>query len=151
MSTIIACIDTNKVSENVITFATQMAKKNNLKLQILAVIEGSHRNLLFGANTISSQKHIAIQKHLKKLTENICLKNDINPSISVREGDIVFEINKEFKSVDNCKMLIFGKSQNSQSDNGVLPQIIAKIGKKISVPVLIIPENVSENFWESLI
>jgi len=155
MSTIITCIDTNSVSEEVLNFASLLVKKNNFKLQILAVIEGSHRNLLFGSNAISNQKHLTIQKHLKKLVDNICLKNGVNPTISIREGDIVAEITKEFKMADNCKMLIFGKSQNSQSDNIVLPQIIDKIGKKINVPVLIIPEGISknfgENFWQELI
>ena len=38
-------------------------------------------------------------------------------------------------------MVIFGKSNNSLSDNTVLPKIINRIGSKIKVPVIIIPEN----------
>jgi nucleotide-binding universal stress UspA family protein len=147
MSTIIACIDLTSASENALRFATRMVKKNNLKLKILAVIDGSHRNLLFGSGAMSSQKHSQIQKHLKKLIDNICLKEGVEPEISVREGDIVTEITKEVKSVGNCQMIVFGKSQNFQSDNTVLPKIVGKIGDKINASVMIIPQNISPEFW----
>ena len=147
MSTIIACIDSTNASENALRYATHMVKRNNLKLRILAVIEGSHRNLLFASEAISNQKRNQIQKHLKKLVDNICIPNGIEPSISIREGDIVAEITKEMKVVGNCKMIVFGKSQNFQSDNTVLPKIVGKIGDKINASVMIIPQNISEDFW----
>lgn len=147
MSTIIACIDSTNASENALRYATLIVKKNNLKLQILAVIEGSHRNLLFGSEAIANQKHHQIQKNLKKLVDNICISNGVEPSISIREGDIVTEITKEIKSVGNCQMIVFGKSQNFQSDNTVLPKIVGRIGSKINAPVVIIPQNISDNFW----
>jgi len=45
-------------------------------------------------------------------------------------------------------MVVFGKSQNSQSDEIVLPKIINTIGNKIKIPVIIIPENVDKIFLE---
>ena len=67
MATIIVCVDTNTASENALRYACHLIKKNNnnLKLQILAVIEGSHRNLLFGSETIGSQKKSQMEKYLK--------------------------------------------------------------------------------------
>jgi len=147
MSTIIACIDSTIASENALRFATKMVKKNNAKLKILAVVEGSHRNLLFASGAISTQKHSQIQKHLKKLIDNICLKEGVEPDISIREGDIVTEITKEVKAVGDCQMIVFGKSQNFQSDNNVLPKIVGKIGDKINATVMIIPQNISPEFW----
>ena len=152
MATIIVCVDTNNASENALRFACYLMKKNNnLKLQILAVIEGSHRNLLFGSEAIGSQKKLQTEKFLKKIVENVCLKNDIVPTVSIREGDIVAEITKEVKMIGDCKMIIFGKSQKSQSDNTVLPKIVGRIGNKINAPVFIIPENIGENDWQNLI
>ena len=39
------------------------------------MIEGSHRNLLFGSEAIGSQKKLQTEKFLKKIVENVCLKN----------------------------------------------------------------------------
>ncbi len=152
MATIIVCVDTNNASENALRYACYLIKKNiNLKLQILAVIEGSHRNLLFGSEAIGSQKKLQTEKFLKKIVENVCVKNEVVPTVSIREGDIVAEITKEVKAIGDCKMLIFGKSQKSQSDNTVLPKIVGRIGDKINAPVFIIPENFGENDWQNLI
>jgi hypothetical protein len=152
MATIIVCDDTHTPSENALRFACYLMKKNNnLKLQILAVIDGSHRNLLFGSEAIGSQKKLQIEKYLKKIVENVCEKNNVVPTLSIREGDIVAEITKEVKAIGDCKMIIFGKSQKSQSDNTVLPKIVGRIGDKINASVLIIPENIGENDWQNLI
>ena len=110
-------------------------------MEILAVIEASHRNLLFGAQAIGDQKKIQMEKHLKKLINSTCNEYEIYPDISTREGDIASEIINQLKNSPNCQMVIFGKSHNSLSDNTVLPKIINKIGSKIKVPVIIVPEN----------
>lgn len=152
MATIIVCIDMNSASENALGYACNLIKKNNnLKLHILTVIEGSHRNLLFGSEMIGSQKHLQMDKYMKKIIDNICKKHDITPIVSIREGDIISEITNEVKIVADCKMIIFGKSQKSKSDNTVLPKIVGRIGDKINAPVFIIPENIGENDWQNLI
>ena len=153
MATIIVCIDMNSASENALGYACHLIKRNNnnLKLHILTVIEGSHRNLLFGSEMIGSQKHLQMDKYLKKIIDNICKKHDITPIVSIREGDIISEITNEVKTVVDCKMIIFGKSQKSKSDNTVLPKIVGRIGDKINAPVFIIPENIGENDWQNLI
>ena len=125
--------------------------KGNERLHILTVIEGSHRNLLFGSEMIGSQKHLQMDKYMKKIIDNICKKHDITPIVSIREGDIISEITNEVKTIADCKMIIFGKSQKSKSDNTVLPKIVGRIGDKINAPVFIIPENIGENDWQNLI
>ena len=138
---IIVCIDTTNASEKALEYACFQAKNHNFNLEILAVIEASHKNLLFGAQAISRQKRQQMEKYLKKLINGICLEYEINPAISMREGEISHEIILQLKNSPNCQMIIFGKSCNSLSDNTVLPKIVSKIGSKIMVPVVIIPEN----------
>ena len=93
MATIIVCIDINSASENALSYACHLVKNNsNLKLQILAVIEGSHRNLLFGSEMIGSQKHLQMDKYLKKIIDNIFKKHDIAPLVTICEGDVINEI-----------------------------------------------------------
>lgn len=146
MSTIIICLDLSNNSEKILLQAIKIAKKNQAKLHILAVIEGSHKNLLFGSVAISNQKHLQMQKHLKKLIDNVCASNNIMPTMSVREGEIVEEITKEVAIFNDCKLLIFGKSEKSQSDNVVLPKIVGRVGNKILAPIMVIPYNIAEDF-----
>ncbi len=149
--TIVVCIDTSNASEASLRYACRKAKNSGFAVQILAVMEASHKNLLFGAKAIGNEKRQELEKHLEKLIDKVCKETGIIPSVSIREGDIVTEIVREIKSAPSCTMLVFGKSNNSQSDNTVLPKIAKKIGNKINVPVTIVPENLSTEFLENLV
>jgi hypothetical protein len=147
---IIVCIDTTNASEGALRYACYKAKAG-FAVQILAVLEASHKNLLFGSRAIGNEKRRLLETHLKKLIEKIHIETGVIPSISIREGDIVTEITREIKTTPNCAMLVFGKSHNSLSDNTVLPKISQRIGTRINVPVTIVPEDLSKEFLEKLV
>lgn len=146
--TIIVCIDTTNASQAALLYACDKATTMGYTVQILAVLEASHKNLLFGARAIGNEKRQQLSKHLDNLIKSICQKCAITPRISIREGEIVTEITRELKTNPDCKMMVFGKSHNALSDNTVLPKIVGKIGHKINVPVTIVPENLSSEFLQ---
>jgi hypothetical protein len=120
-------------------------------VQILAILEASYKNLPFAAKAIGNEKRQQLETRIKKLIDVACKETGITPAISIHEGDIAAEIIRELKTTPDCKMIVFGKSQNSLSDNTVLPKIVGKIGSKINVPVTIVPENLSDEFLKSLV
>jgi K+-sensing histidine kinase KdpD len=148
--TIIVCIDTSSASRTTLRYACRKAKTLGFNIHILAVLEASHKNLLFGSRAISDEKRQQIDKHLDRLIKNICEEFKIIPAVAVREGDIVTEIISELKLVPNCRLLVFGKSNTSLSDNTVLPKLVGKVGNRIAVPVTIVPENLSKDLLEIL-
>lgn len=148
--TILICVDTNNPSITALRYACYRAKKLGFSLQILTVIENSHKNMLFGSRAISQDKKKHIEKTLKKLLDDLYAETSVIPVVSMREGDIASEIVKEVRSIANCVTIFLGKSYNPLSDNTVLPKIIRKIGDKIKIPVTIIPENLSENYFKAL-
>ena len=145
ISTIMVCIDTTNASQAALNYACHKAKALGFKVHILAVLEASHKNLLFGSKAMGNEKRQQLEKHLDKLIDSVRQKTNIIPSVSVREGDISTEIIREFKLVAGCKLIVFGKSNNSLSDNTVLPQIVSKVGGKINTPITIIPESLSDD------
>jgi nucleotide-binding universal stress UspA family protein len=148
---IIACVDITNTSSRALKYACLKAKKMNFTVTILAVMEDSHKNLMFGSRAIAQDKRKQLERNLTKLTSEIHLSTGITPAISVREGEIMTEILKEIKDTPRCAMLVLGKSQNTLSDNSLLPKVAQKIGNKIKVPVTIVPENLSDEFLEKLI
>ena len=149
--TIIVCIDTANASIAALRYACYKAKKSDLAVRILAVMEASHKNLIFGSKAIANEKRQLLEKYLDKLIEEVQKETAIIPTISVREGEITTEIISEIKATPNCTILVFGKSHNSLSDNTVLPKIVKKIGNKINVPVTIVPENLSNEYLLKLV
>ena len=148
---IIACVDIINTSSRALRYACLKAKKMNFALTILAVMEASHKNLMFGSRVITQDKRQELEKNIKKLTGEIHQTYGIIPVIAVREGEIMTEIIKEIKDTPRCAMLVLGKSHNALSDNSLLPKVAQKIGNKIKVPVTIVPENLSDEFLEKLV
>ncbi len=148
--TILICIDTTNASETALRYACYKAKKKGFAVQILAVLEGSHKNLIFGSKAIGDDKRNQLEKHLENLISKVCKETGVMPSVSIREGDIVTEITREIRTIPTCTMLIFGKSNNSLSDNTVLPKIVQKLGTKIKIPTTIVPEHLSDKYLQSL-
>jgi len=151
MSSIIVCIDTTNASETALRYACCKAKNAGFSVQILAILEASYKNLPFAAKAIGNEKRQQLEVRIKKLIDVACKETGITPAISIREGEITAEIIRELKATADCKMIVFGKSQNSLSDNTVLPKIVGKIGSKINVPVTIVPENLNDEFLKSLV
>lgn len=144
--TIIVCLDTNSSSNTVLKYACYQAKKNSYGVQILSIIENSHKDLLFVSKAIGKEKRLLIEQHLNKLIDEAYQETGVIASISIREGDVIAAIIKEIRETPNCAMLIFGKSQDSSSDNIILPKISKKIGSKIHVPIVIIPQNLNNRY-----
>lgn len=143
---IILCIDTNNLSKNIIKYALNQAKKMNCNLSILTIIESSNKNLIFGAKALYNQQRSQIEQELKKIVSEMN-EEEIIPIISIREGEVLKEIISEIQENTNCKKLLLSKSKNIKSDNSLLPKLINQIGDKIKIPVSIIPQSLSEDFF----
>lgn len=149
--TILVCVDATTVSEITLKYACLKSRILGFQVQILSIIEPSHKNLIFGSQKIGIEKRNKIEKYINELVKKIATELEIIPTISIREGDIATEIVKEVKANPCCVMVVFGKSQKSQSDNTVLPKMAQKIGTKINVPITIVPENLNENLFRLLV
>ncbi len=149
-SNILVCIDITSASSITLRYACLKAKKTGFSVHILAVIESSYKSMLFVSEAVGKDKRMQVEEHLSKLIEEVNKETGIIPTISIREGDISSEIIKAVKDDEDCAMVILGKSSTSLSDNTVLPIISRKIGNKVRVPVVIVPENMDEGYLKRL-
>ena len=147
---IIVSVDTNNPSQASLRYACYKARITGFKLKILSVMEDSHKNLLFGAKIIGNEKRQEAEKNIRKLVNTVCKEYNIEPIVVLREGGIAAEIIREIKHTQNCDMIILSKSNNSQSDNTVLPKIMQKIGNKINVPLLLVPQDLPQEYLDRL-
>lgn len=149
-SSILVCVDITSASSIALRYACCKARKTGFAVHILAVIESSYKSLLFVSKAVGKDKRMQVETHLNKLIKEVNEETGIIPTVSIREGDISAEIIKEVKEDEDCAMVILGKSSTSLSDNTVLPIISRKIGDKIKVPVVIVPENMDEDYLKRL-
>lgn len=150
--TILVCIDSSNASLIALKYASIKAQKLGFRIEILSILEPSHKNLLFGSSAISKEKRGKMEEYIQKAVTDIFKDKDYIPSVEIREGDITNEILREVKNNTNCVTLVFGKSHSSsQSDNTVLPKMAQNISRKIRIPILIVPENIDKNIFDLML
>ncbi len=139
-SVILVCVDAMNSSTSALCYAFDQARKNNCAVQVLAVVDNSYKNLMFGAKALALSKRKQIEENVIKMINELRLETNITPNVAIVEGDILEEIVKEVKATPDCAMLVLGKTSNQLSDNAVLPNVAKGIGKRIDVLVTIVPE-----------
>jgi len=146
MASIAVCIDINNICESALRYACSQANNQQCKLEIVIAIDSSHQNFLFGSKVIANQKRKQVQKNVCTLLEKICGEFNIIPAIAISEGEVIVEIIKAIALINDCKLVVFGKSHSAGSDNSILPKIIRYVGNKIKPPLLVVPNNIDLNF-----
>jgi K+-sensing histidine kinase KdpD len=147
---IIVCLDPESNSQTALRYAACIAKKSGFDIKILLVLPSEQRSLLFASKAMSQESKIIARKRLNKIIAGVNQEIAIKPQIKIIEGSVVQQITAEAQSQKDCVMMIFGKSANISSDNSVLPKIIQKVSNKIKVPVVIVPENLSQERLKDL-
>ncbi len=150
--TILVCVDNSNASLVALKYASLKAKRLGFKTEILSILEPSHKNLLFGSQTIAREKRLKIERYINSAIKEIFTESDHIPAVEIKEGDIANEIVREVKNNPNCISLVLGKSQkSSHGDNTVLSKIAQSISRKVKVPILIVPENIDKNIFELMV
>lgn len=149
---IAVCVSKNSSSLTALKYACYKAKRVNFSVHIVAVMESDDfKGLLFVSDVVKENKRQEIEDHINKIIDIASHETKIMPSISIREGEITQEIIDEMKNNPNYSLLVFGKSIKSMSNNTVLPKITNEIADKIKVPVVIVPDNLDDDFLKKLV
>ncbi len=147
----LVCVNSEKYSETALHFVCQMAKDNHGIVTILHVIEpADYQTLGAVAEKMREETINEAENLLKKLADKAKKWGDIMPSLLVKEGLIEDEIIAVLEEDKNISMLITGTASGTSVKSKILPPLVASLGKKLSIPMLIIPGNLSNRQIEDL-
>lgn len=139
----LVCVNSEKYSEVALRFACKIAKGNNASVIILHVIEPSNYNS-FGAiaDKMLVESHQNANILLKSLSKIAHQEYNITSQLAVKEGLIEEQIIDFLENHDTVKMLLIGSSSNDGPiKSKVLPSLVEQTGKKLKVPINIVPGN----------
>lgn len=141
----LVCVDSEKYSEVAFRFTCDIAKTNNASLIILHVIEPSNYNS-FGtiADKMLVESHEKAEELLKDLSDIAHDEFSITAQLTVKEGLIENEIIDFIESHKTIKMLFIGASNDSPIKSKVLPSLVEQSGKKLNIPIIIVPGNFNQ-------
>jgi nucleotide-binding universal stress UspA family protein len=141
----LVCVNSEKYSEVALHFACNLAVKHNGSVILLHVIEpGDYQTVGAIADTMRQEKFQEAEDLLKRLAAKMKKWADIMPVLVVREGLIENEIISLVEEDRGINMLVVGTApEKTYLKSKVLPPLVASLGSKLLIPMLIVPGNLT--------
>jgi len=147
----LVCVNGEKYSEVALHFASKLAANNNGTVTILHVIEPADYQSFGGvAETMRSEQIQATEKLLDELSKKVNKWSNITPSLLATEGIIENEIISAVENDKSINMLIVGAASESSVKSKILPPLVASLGSKLSIPMMIVPGNMTNKKIDEL-
>lgn len=141
----LVCVNGEDYSRVAVRFTSSMAKNNNGSVIILHVIELSdYKSFGTVVDKIREESRENAEILLQSLADMAHNEYGITPVFMVREGLIEEEIMKLIEEDDSINMLVVGADKESASKSKILPPLVSQSGKKLRIPVMIVPGNLSQ-------
>lgn len=141
----LVCVGTEKNSEAALHLTCNLAKKHSGTVNLLHVIEPTDfQSLGIIADKIRKKQHDESQELLNALAEKAKESFGVMPTIMVREGFVEDEIIATVKEDATITMLIVEASPANSKTSKTIPILVASIGNKLRIPVLVVPGNCRE-------
>ena len=147
----LVCVNGEKYSEVAAHFAAKLAQNNNGTITILHVIEPADYQSFGGvAETMRSEQIQATEKLLDDLSTKVNKWSGITPILIAQEGVIENEIISVVENDKSINMLIVGAASETATKSKILPPLVASLGSKLTIPMLIVPGNMTNKKIEEL-
>lgn len=141
----LVCVSTEKRSEAALHVACSFARRSNGYIILLHVIEPMDFQSI---GIISDKIRKKQYDESQELLENIAKKTndlfDITPVIMISEGLIEEQIIEAAEQDKNIKMVITQTPAGSAKNSKTIPALVASVGNKLGIPILVVPENCRE-------
>lgn len=141
----LVCVNKEKYSEVALHFACNLAKRNNGSIIMLHVIDPSDYQTIGAiADKMREEIFAEAEEMLKSLADKVKKWADIMPVIVLREGLIENEIISLIGEDGGINMLVAGAApEKTYLKSKVLPSLVASLGGKFQIPMLIVPGNLT--------
>lgn len=142
---LLVCVSDNEHSRVALHFACRKALHTGCPIEILHIIEPTeYQNFFPVANVIQQEKREEAELLLSRFAEKAYEYAKITPSLMLREGMLGEEIVAAIEEDSSINMLLLGTAPDSPSRDSLLPWLASQLGKRLQIPMMIVPGNLTE-------
>ena len=143
----LVCVNDNDHSRVAVHFAYNKAAHSESIVELLTVVEpADFKSILSVADKIDNERREAAQELLQKFSNEAAdWGKNITPSLQVREGDVSEEIMSAIEEDNFISMVILGTSPTSPGKGSLLPKLASELGNRLLIPMLIVPNNLTDH------
>lgn len=146
------CVDASEHSRTAVRFACAQAKKRGGVIELLHIlVPASFQTIGSIAEKMKREQVVKAQELLNDLGEMVYNEFGLTPSVQFREGMIEDEILSAVEEDADANLLVIGAAPDTNAKHGnMISWLVGHLGEELSIPVLLVPGNLTQHQIEVL-
>jgi len=144
MRKFLVVLDDSKECLNAIRFAAMRAAKSGGGVEVLSIIPPEEFNHWIGvADLMRAEAKERIEVHFEVFAKWMRDKQGIDPSLVIREGEVVPEILAQISDDSEIGVLVLGASTDKKGPGPIVTQLSKNAGS-LPIPITVVPGDLSK-------
>ena len=150
MRKFLVVLDDSKECLNAIRFAAMRAAKSGGGVEVLSIIPPEEFNHWIGvADLMRAEAKERIEVHFEVFAKWMREKQGIDPSLVIREGEVVPEILAQISDDPEIGVLVLGASTDKNGPGPIVTQLSKNAGS-LPIPITVVPGDLSKERLEAI-
>ena len=150
MRKFLVVLDDSKECLSAIRFAAMRAAKSGGGVEVLSIIPPEEFNHWIGvADLMRAEAKERIEVHFEVFAKWMRDKQGIDPSLVIREGEVVPEILAQISDDPEIGVLVLGASTDKKGPGPIVTQLSKNAGL-LTIPITVVPGDLSKERLEAI-
>ena len=150
MRKFLVVLDDSRECLNAMRFAAMRAAKSGGGVEVLSIIPPDEFNHWIGVGDLMrAEAKERIEVHFEVFAKWMRDKQGINPSLMIREGEVVPEIIAQILEDTEIGVLVLGASTDKKGPGPIVTQLSKNAGS-LPIPITVVPGDLSKERLEAI-
>ena len=150
MRKFLVVLDDSRECLNAMRFAAMRATKSGGGVEVLSIIPPDEFNHWIGVGDLMrAEAKERIEVHFEVFAKWMRDKQGINPSLVIREGEVVPEILAQILEDTEIGVLVLGASTDKKGPGPIVTQLSKNAGS-LPIPITVVPGDLSKERLEAI-
>ena len=150
MRKFLVVLDDSKACLNAMRFAAMRAAKTGGGVEVLSIIPPEEFNHWIGVGDLMrAEAKERIEVHFEVFAKWMRDRQGVNPSLVIREGEVVPEILAQISEDPEIGILVLGASTDKKGPGPIVTQLSKNAGS-LPIPITVVPGDLSKERLEAI-
>jgi len=150
MRKFLVVLDDSKECLNAMRFAAMRAAKTRGGVEVLSIIPPEEFNHWIGVGDLMrAEAKERIEVHFEVFAKWMRDRQGVNPSLVIREGEVVPEILAQISEDPEIGILVLGASTDKKGPGPIVTQLSKNAGS-LPIPITVVPGDLSKERLEAI-
>ena len=150
MRKFLVVLDDSKECLNAMRFAAMRAAKTGGGVEVLSIIPPEEFNHWIGVGDLMrAEAKERIEVHFEVFAQWMRDRQGVNPSLVIREGEVVPEILAQISEDPEIGILVLGASADKKGPGPIVTQLSKNAGS-LPIPITVVPGDLSKERLEAI-